>query len=254
MPSNIEHANISAIKLGTADVTAGYIGNEQVYPNSREIQSAAFTNTSTLLNSGGSRLFRVTGETGATYDLTGSGAGSYILPTSPYDHTISVGANNACGASGRTITTTLTPTGSTVLQGGGGSFTSSFSQQGGPSMNNVNATASISATNTNRVTTTVGGSLYWAAGSSWSISYSSTSSIQTKVYLSAFGSGNWSASTSINGSNVSGTITWTMTSTQLSTVRFYMYMRPDTDPQYTTLYPPCNYHPNSPVSTGYLYP
>lgn len=254
MPSNIENANISAIKLGTADVIKGYIGHEDVYPNSREIQSGAFTSTSTLSNSGGTKYFRVTGETGATYDLTGSGAGSYILSTSPYDHTISVGANNACGASGRTITTTLLPTGSTILQGGGGSFASSFSQSAGPSMNNVNATASISATNTNRVTTTVGGSLYWAAGSSWSISYSSTSSIQTRVDLNAFGSGNWSASTNISGSNVSGTITWTMTSTQLSTVIFRAYMRPDTDPQYTTIYAPCNYHPNSPVSTGYLYP
>ena len=76
MPSNIEHANISAIKLGTVDVTAGYIGNEQAYPNTRELQSAAFTSTSNLSRSGGTRYFRVTGETGATYDLSGYGAGS----------------------------------------------------------------------------------------------------------------------------------------------------------------------------------
>lgn len=255
MPSNIEHANISAIKLGTTDVVASYIGHDQVYPNSREIQSAAYTSTSTLSNSGGSRLFRVTGETGATYDLTGSGAGSYILPTSPYDHTINVSANNSCGASGRTITTTLVPTGSTTLQGGGSSFASSFSQAAGPSINNVNVTASISATNTNRVTTTVGSQLYWAAGSTWDITYSSTSSIQTRIYLyAAFGGGNWSSSQTVYGSNVSGTITYTMTHAQLSTIYFSVYARPDTNPQYTTIYPPCNYHPNSPVTTGYLYP
>ena len=254
MPSNIEHENISAIKLGTTDMTKGYIGHEQIYPNSREIQSGAFTSTSTISNSGGTRSFRVSGEIGATYDLTGYGAGSYILPTSPYDHTISVSSNNACGASSRTITTTLVPTGSTTLQGGGSSFTSSFSQSAGPAINSVNATASISATNTTRVTTPVGGNLYWAAGSVFSITYSSTSSIQTSVYLSAFGSGNWSVSQSQGGSNVSGTATWTQTSSQLSTVIFRIYSRPDTDPSIVTIYPPCNYHPNSPASSGYLYP
>ena len=254
MPSNIEHENISAIKLGTTDMTNGYIGHEQIYPNSREIQSGAFTSTSTMSNSGGTNYFRVQGEVGATYDLTGSGAGSYILPTPSYDHTINISANNGCGSPSRTFTTTLTPTGSTTLQGGGSSFASSFTQGAGPAVNSVNATASITATNTNRVTTTVGGNLYWAAGSQWSISYSSTSSIQTSASLGAFGSGNWSINTSISGSNVSGTATWTMTSTQLSVVIFRIYSRPDTDPSIITIYPPCDYHPNSPAETGYLYP
>lgn len=256
MPTNSGHEAISALKAGHSNVTAAYAGHQQIFPNTTEIQSAAFTNTGTIYNTGGSKIFRVTGDVGATYDLTGYGAGSYTLTSSPYDHTISVGTNNYCGAPTKTITTTLTPTGSTTLQGGGSSFSSSFSQQGGAPINSVNATASITATNTNRVTTTVGGSLYWAAGSQWSISYSSTSSIQTSIYLSAFGSGNWSVNQSQGGSNVSGTATWTMTSTQLSTVVFYMYSRPDTDPTIpgVTIYPPCNYHPNSPTSTGYLYP
>ena len=50
MPSNIENANISALKLGTATVTKGYIGHQEVYPNTREIQSAVFTNTSLANN------------------------------------------------------------------------------------------------------------------------------------------------------------------------------------------------------------
>ena len=79
MPSNIQHENISDLKLGIDTVAGAYIGHNIVYPNQREIISAAYTDTSLLAASGGTRYLRVTGEIGATYDLTGDGAGSYIL-------------------------------------------------------------------------------------------------------------------------------------------------------------------------------
>ena len=201
MPSNIENANISAIKLGTVDMTKGYIGHEEVYPNTRQIQSAAYTNTSTLSSSGGTRLFRVTGDIGSTYDLTGSGAGSYILASSPYDHSVSVGANTACSAPARNISTTLTPTDSTVLQGGGSSFSSSFTQSASPNINQTfDFGLSVSISNTNYVTTTYNGTLMWANGAAFSISYSGNNTSGGSVGIIV-------STTAYNYSNVSGTLT-----------------------------------------------
>lgn len=181
MPSNIENTNISAIKLGTVDMTKGYIGHEEVYPNTREIQSAAYTDTSNLSVSGGTRVFRVTGQVGSTYDLTGSGAGAYTLSSSPYDHSISVGSNGSSpcySGSTRTITTTLTPTGSTTLQGGGASFSSSYTQNAGTGITELDfntspySSASVSITALNNLTTTIGGTTYWADGATFRVTMS----------------------------------------------------------------------------------
>lgn len=201
MPSNIENANISAIKLGTADVTKGYIGHEEVYPNTREIQSAAYTNTSTLSNSGGTRLFRVTGAEGATYNLTGFGAGSYTISSSPYDHSINPGSNNDCGDPSRTILTTLTPTGSTVLQGGGSTFASSYTQSAGPAENYYNWGISVSVTVTNSVTNVYNGVLFFTNGTVYNVSYSgnNTSPSTFSVFTQSLGSGSYS--------NVTGPLT-----------------------------------------------
>jgi len=171
MPSNIENANISAIKLGTVDMTKGYIGHEEVYPNTREIQSAAFTDTSTLSDNGGTRIFRVTGETGATYNLTGYGSGSYTLSSSPYDHSISIGSNTSCGGSPRTISTTLAPTGSTVLQGGGSSFSSSFTQSHNGYVSwapsTITVSGSLTHTNPGSTITTIAGVNYFTPGANF---------------------------------------------------------------------------------------
>ena len=156
MPTHLGHEAITA-KLGHADPSM-YLGHEQIYPNSVEIQSAAYTNTSTLSSSGGTRLFRVTGELGSTYDLTGSAAGSYTLASSPYDHSVSIGDNTGCSAPAQTITTTLTPTGNTILQGGGSTFTSSFTQSASPNLEQYyNFNISISISTVTSVTTTYNG-------------------------------------------------------------------------------------------------
>jgi len=177
MPSNIEHANISALKLGTADVIKGYIGAEEVYPNARTITSAAFTDTSTLSSSGGTRTYRVAGALGAQYTLTGSNGASspgvQTLSTTPTDYSITVGANSACGSSSRTPTITILPTGSTVL-GGGVSSTSSFTQSGVSAGTAYSMSATWSIQDLNKVTTTVGGTLYYAPGSTWTINVSWT--------------------------------------------------------------------------------
>ena len=173
MPTNIGHEGISALKVGHENVTAGYIGNQQIFPNSVTIQSAAYTDTSTLSYAGGTRLFRVTGDLGSTYDLTGSGAGSYTLASSPYDHSISIGANTGCSSPAQTITTTLTPTGNTVLQGGGSTFASSFTQGASPNTSQTyNWGISISVSVVTSVTTTYNGVLFFTDGSVFNISYS----------------------------------------------------------------------------------
>lgn len=177
MPSNIENANISAIKLGTADVVKGYIGHDEVYPNTRTITSAAFTDTSTLSSSGGTRAYRVSGAIGSQYSLTGtngaSSPGSQTLSASPTDYSISVGANSSCGSSSRTPTITILPTGSTAL-GGGVSSTSSFTQSGVSAGTAYSMSMTASIQDLSKVTTTVGGVVYYAPGSTWNINVSWT--------------------------------------------------------------------------------
>ena len=177
MPSNIENANISALKLGTVDVIKGYIGAEEVYPNARTIASAAFTDTSTLSSSGGTRAYRVSGAIGSQYSLTGtngaSSPGPQTLSASPTDYSIAVGANSSCGSSSRTPTITILPTGSTVL-GGGVSSTSSFTQSGVSAGTAYSMSMNASIQDLNKVTTTVGGTVYYAPGSTWTINVSWT--------------------------------------------------------------------------------
>lgn len=207
MPSNIQHENISAIKLGTVDMTKGYIGHEEVYPNTRELQSAAFTNTS-LANTATSNTFRVTGETGSTYDLSGNLTGSYVLSSSPYDHTQTFETNYRCGRSADTYTVTLTPTGGTVLQGGGSTFSSSATHAAGPSYTLVQPTCNISYTTIDNITTTVNGTLFWNAGAKVRITYNWTYSgnynVGTSTYAGQFSTGACCSFTNATLISVSG--------------------------------------------------
>ena len=132
MPTNLGPEAISAIKAGHADVVAMYAVDTQIFPNEVVLQSAAYTDTSNMSTTGGSRIFRVTSEIGCSYSLSGSLSGSYNLATSPFDHTVTAGYNGSCTASSRSFPVTLTPLGNTTLQGGGSTFTSSFTQGGGP--------------------------------------------------------------------------------------------------------------------------
>ena len=210
MPTHLGHEAITA-KLGHADPSM-YLGHEQIYPNSVEIQSAAYTNTSTLSSSGGTRLFRVTGELGSTYDLTGSAAGSYTLATSPYDHSVSIGANTGCSAPAQTITTTLTPTGNTILQGGGSTFTSSFTQSASPNLEQYyNFNISISISTVTSVTTTYNGTLFFTNGSVFNITYSGNNNSPSSFTMTsgALGAGSYSnitGSLSWNGIQITGTV------------------------------------------------
>lgn len=222
MPTNIQNANISAAKLGISNVSKIFAGHNQIFPNTFQIQSAAYTDTSTLAAAGGNRILRITGDVGATYDLTGNGAGSFTLPLPIYDQTIAISSNGPApcySGSNGTITTTLTPTGTTTLQGGGANFSSSFAQDGGTGTTSSNVNISgISITNTTRVTTTVSGTLYWASGSEFSITYNPPNSAAVNEYdsLVDFGTGYNLAYTQSSPRTVSGSggsRTWTLTLT-----------------------------------------
>lgn len=242
MPTNLGHDAISALKVGHESVSAAYAGHQQIYPNTTLIQSAAYNTNAGMSNIGGTRIFQITGAVGATYDLTGSLTGSYTQSVNPTNYTVT--ANNVsgtCDAAATTYTTTLTPTGDTTLQGGGSTFSDAFTRAAGPGTTNFTASPlSISATNTNRVTTLVNGQLYWAAGSSWDVSYSYGGANVTNAYVSGFGI----AGISLGANSGSGTWNAVQTYSQLSTMIFYIHV-------YS---PGCYNASNSPASTGYLYP
>jgi len=209
MPSNIEHANISALKLGTATVTKSYVGHEQVYPNTRQIQSFAFTDTSGVSVSGATRVLNVGGEIGSTFNLVGSGGASspgnnLVLYNSPQSYNVTIPTNYTCGSSSRNPTVTITPLGNTALASGIPT-SRALSQPAGPSITYVTPSVkTISVTEVTSVTTTIGGQLRWAPGAQFSVTLSLTTSTSMPVYAritancysgNTWGSGtNWTSS------------------------------------------------------------
>ena len=180
MPINIQTGPLSALKVGHENVSSSYIGHQQVFPNSTTIQSAEFTDISTMGYNGGTRNFRITGDPGSTYSLSPYSSGSYTLSSSPYDHAITIGTNTGCGAGTATITQTLTPLGSTVLQGGGSSFSSSFSQSSSGAQNHtvtVSGSGTLTWDGASSGKVNIGGTDYWTPGAvftySFTVSYSS---------------------------------------------------------------------------------
>ena len=168
IPSGTRKSNIYTQRPISVDFAGG--------SSSLVITSGAYTSTAGVSYFGGTKIFRVTGDIGATYRLRGvftSGNGTYILNSSPFDHSLSVGANTACGAGSRTISTTLTPTGSTVLQGGAAEFVSSSVQAASGNVSFTwNPAGSGSATHTNSPSniTTINGVDHFTPGAQFSFS------------------------------------------------------------------------------------
>jgi len=222
MPTNLGHEAISALKVGHESVTAGYIGHEQIFPNTTEITSLAYTDLSTVIIHGETRVLNVAGALGSTFDITGSaGATSYpgqTLTSSPQSFNINIGGNSpgSCTVASRQPTIVVTPTGTTQLAGGVNG-TLVLNQQGGPGITYHSASVSINVTNTNRVVLTAGSNVYWGAGSSWSVSWSVNSSRRTSgsfyTLFSGTSSGTRSYSQSGSSTSVSGSFTFTLTYT-----------------------------------------
>lgn len=173
MPSNIEHANISAIKLGIVDMTKGYIGHEEVYPNTKEIQSFAFADTSTVSNAGETRILNIGGEVGATFNLTGangaSSLGSQSLSSASQAFNVVIGSNSTYGAAQRSPSVTIAPQGSTTLASGVPT-TRTLTQAAGPVVQTVDiGIQSFSAAVLVNNTTVVNGVTRWAQGAKFRI-------------------------------------------------------------------------------------
>ena len=185
MPTHLGHEAITA-KLGHADPSM-YLGHEQIYPNNVSINSFAFTDTSTVAVTGATRVLNVGGEIGSTFNLVGSGGASspgnnLVLSSSPQPYNITIPSNYSCGASAKTPTVTITPTGNTVLAGGVPT-SRSLSQTAGPSItDHTPSVKTISVTEVTSVTTTIGGQLRWAPGAQFSVTVSVTTNVSMPVY------------------------------------------------------------------------
>ncbi len=245
MPINIQNEAASALKVGHESVSSGYVGHEQVYPNSVTIQSFVFTDTSNLAyDAGATRIARVTGDLGSTYSLAGTNGvntsinGNYTLNTSPTDHNAVIAAQSGCTTPARTPTVTLTPSGNTVLQGGGSTFTASITQTAGPGITyNYSGSLNISATIANSVTTTLNNTLYFTTGAtctvtwSWSGFTNVPSGFVPSIRITrANGSGTFSNGNSTlyyTGASGSGSDTYTNSSTYLSYFSFIIQLTND---------------------------
>ena len=170
MPINLFNNPLSSIKLGADDILKGYIGNGQIFPNDTEITAAAFTDAN-IANTGGNTPYVVSGETGASFTLTGSlGAtapsGTQVIAVSPTTYQIAIeDQSETCDAIQRNSQIVITPQGNTVLASGL-SNTDTIVQAAGPVTQTNNIGLTISVSNTVYAVQNIGGVLYWVGGNS----------------------------------------------------------------------------------------
>ena len=179
MPINLFNNPLASIKLGANDILKGYIGNGQVFPNSTDITAAAFDNAN-IANTGGNTPYTVSGETGASFTLTGSSgatapSGTQVLSTSPTTYQIAIGnQSTTCGAGLRYPAVDISTQGSTVFNPTNLQTTDTILQAAGPSTITNNIGLSISATNTSYQVQNIGGVLKWITGAAWSVTINYT--------------------------------------------------------------------------------
>ena len=184
MPINLFNNPLSSIKLGADNILKGYIGNGQIFPNNTEITAAAFNNASTG-ESPTNQPYTVSGEIGSSFSLLGSvGAtapsGTQVISTSPSIYQIAIGANSGCGTPQRSPQVVISPVGNTVLASGL-SNTDTINQAGGPVINPNPITLTLSITNLNYQTITVGGQVRWANGSKWALTANLSSTVNNAI-------------------------------------------------------------------------
>jgi len=168
MPLNLAQNPLSSLKIGESNVLKSIVGINQIYPNDTEITAAAFTDAN-IANTGGNTPYVVSGETGASFTLTGSlGAtapsGTQVISTSPTTYQIAIGdQSTTCSAIQRNSQIVITPQGNTVLDSGL-SNTDTIIQAAGPVTQTSNIGLTISVSNTAYAVQNVGGVLKWVGG------------------------------------------------------------------------------------------
>lgn len=207
MPTNIGDAPLDDLKIGQAAVSKGYVGINQIFPNTTEITAAAFDNAN-VTNAAQNTDYTVAGAIGSSFTLTGSSgatgpAGTQVLSSTPTTYPIAISDNSPCGNSARTPQIVIAPQGSTTLAGGL-SNTDTISQAAGQSVVTHSISTGINVTNTVYNTINSGGTLMWTNGAKWTVSYtinSITPSMLTNN-LAVF---------QLRGYNSSGSWSWSVT-------------------------------------------
>lgn len=177
MPTNLAENALSALKVGNDNVTAAYVGNSQIFPNTTELTSwDGWDPMSQIPAATTSWNVAVYGDIGATYSITGSnGAGNgtgTINQAGKNTLSIPISSNDTCGAAVRNPVAVIAATGDTTLATGFGSTSSTTSQAGGPA--NIvftGAGSSITVQNTVQNNITIGSQQRFGVGSKWTVTY-----------------------------------------------------------------------------------
>ena len=171
MPINLAENPLSAIKVGSQDLIATYLGTNQIFPNSTSITSWTGITAASYNNSSHSEATSITGPAGATFNLIGSsGAVGQNGLTKSVDgaesFSWSISANDSCDAASRTPSLTLQATGSTILAlSGGASNPDTATQAAGPVTVDAYVPMTASATVQNPGNyVVVGGQRQWLPG------------------------------------------------------------------------------------------
>lgn len=179
MPTNLAENALSALKVGNENVTAAYVGNSQIFPNTTELTSwDGWYPNQTLPATQTSWTVGVYGDIGATYQITGTNQN--VASTGPVAGTISqpgrnlltipIASNNTCGNAQRQLGANIAVTGDTTLATGFGSTQSFITQSAGPITYTFTGTNS-SITVQNTVNVPFLNNTRFGVGSKWIVTY-----------------------------------------------------------------------------------
>ena len=144
MPTNLAENALSALKVGNDNVTAAYVGNSQIFPNTTEITYWTGQEGRYNYPDYASSVWTtdVTGPAGATFNLVGSngittqtGLVKSVDGVESFSYTTE--DNSGCDTTTRTLSLQIVPTGNTTLNLdiAGGSFPATDTGANGTSTN-----------------------------------------------------------------------------------------------------------------------
>ncbi len=197
MAIKLSSEDLAALNIGESQVTRGYIGTTEIYPNDIAITSASYDDAS-ISNAGGSTGYTVTGTVGAQFyfetnaNYTGSPATGVVtnMPGSSNVQTIgssgtatfspSIGQRQTCYLDAAIPGTNaynqikIVPVAPTIMGTGVSQF-DYIAQDGGPDYGSWQLTMSPTITVIDGTTVDVGGTKYWAANTAeWNVRFSYT--------------------------------------------------------------------------------
>ena len=191
MPTNLAENALSALKVGNENVTAAYVGNSQIFPNTVELTSWGGIPLASYGNGSYTVPVTVTGQVGATFALNGSNGisgsnSNTITQTGGQNFNTTISHNVTCGAASRTPSLTIAATGSTTLASGFGSTTDTATQAAGPTTTSTTIAVPTPGiadapgfNNQANYTTVVSGTNRWANGATFTMTWAYTTLTST---------------------------------------------------------------------------